>query len=154
MKSVTRFFSIYINHFLQPLAQNVPTYIRDGTHLLDTLKAYTWETTYQWVSLDVNSLYTSILHNVGLRSVQNFLLQDPLINPKQANFIVDSTKFCLTHNYFSFDNKFYLQTQGTAMGANFAPIYANLTMGFLEHLFIWNDNPFSKHIVFIGRYID
>lgn len=72
----------------------------------------------------------------------------------QAYFIVDSTHFCLTHNYFSFDNNFYLQTQGTAMGVNFAPSYANLTMGLWEHLSIWNNNPFSKYIVYIGRYID
>lgn len=40
------------------------------------------------------------------------------------------------------------------MGAHFAPSYANLAMGLWEHLSIWNDNPFSRYIVFIGRYID
>lgn len=53
-------FSIYIDQFLQPLAQNLPSYIRDGPHLLDMLKPYTWEQNYWWLSLDVSSLYTSI----------------------------------------------------------------------------------------------
>lgn len=110
-----QFISIYNDHFLQPLAQNLPTYIHDGIHFIDTLKAYTWEPTYQWVSLDVNLLYIWTPHAVGLRAVQHFLTQNPLTNSKQANFILDSTHFCLTHNYFLFDSKFYLQTQSTAM---------------------------------------
>ena len=38
----------------------------------------------------------------------------------------------LKHNVFEFDEKFYLQIQGTAMGTKMAPAYANLFMGRLE----------------------
>lgn len=62
--------------------------------------------------------------------------------------------FCLRHNYFTFLDQLYLQLKGTAMGANFAPGYANLTMGYLEEGYIWANNPFAKHIMFYGRYID
>lgn len=40
MDSVTTGFSIYIDQFLQPLSQNLPSYIRDGIHLLDTFHLY------------------------------------------------------------------------------------------------------------------
>lgn len=40
------------------------------------------------------------------------------------------------------------------MGTNFAPSYANLTMGLWENKHIWNNNPFTPHIIFYGRYID
>lgn len=40
------------------------------------------------------------------------------------------------------------------MGANFAPVYANLMMGYWEEGYIWANNPFAEHIVFFGRYID
>lgn len=40
------------------------------------------------------------------------------------------------------------------MGANFAPSYANLTMGFWEASYIELNNPYASHIVFYGRYID
>lgn len=40
------------------------------------------------------------------------------------------------------------------MGANFAPSYVNLAMGFWENLHILLNNPFSRNIVFFGRYID
>lgn len=72
----------------------------------------------------------------------------------QASFILDCARYCLTHNYFVFDDQYYLQVQGTAMGANFAPSYANLAMGLWEHRYIWHNNPYQKHLIFYGRYID
>lgn len=40
------------------------------------------------------------------------------------------------------------------MGVDFAPVYANLTMGYWEEGHIWANNPFAEHLVFYGRYID
>lgn len=40
------------------------------------------------------------------------------------------------------------------MGANFAPSYANLAIGYWENNYIWRHNPFSANIIFFGRYID
>ena len=50
----------------------------------------------------------------------------------------------LKHNVFEFDEKFYLQIQGTAMGTKMAPAYANLFMGRLEAQLI-NQAPESIH---------
>lgn len=99
MESVTSGFSIYVDQFLQPLAQRLPSYIHDGSHLLDTLTMYTWEPTYWWLALDVSSLYTSILHEVGLRASEHFLAEDPLVNPRQANFILEALAFCLKQSF-------------------------------------------------------
>lgn len=99
-------------------------------------------------------MYTSIPHIFGLKALRYFLFQDQVMNDRQATFIVDCAEFCLEHNYFTFDDQFYVQVQGTAMGANFAPSYANLAMGLWEHEFIWDNNPYSRHLVFYGRYID
>lgn len=154
MDSVTTGFSQYIDQFLQPIVQQLPSYIRDGTHLLELLTPYKWESSYIWLSLDVTSLYTSIPHQFGLLALEFYLAQDPFMNPRQAAFILEATNFCLTHNYFNFDGEFYLQIQGTAMGANFAPSYANLAMGYWEEHYISHNNPYSSYIVFFGRYID
>lgn len=40
------------------------------------------------------------------------------------------------------------------MGANFAPSYANLTMGQWESSHIWHKNTVLPNIIFLGRYID
>lgn len=154
MNSITTGLSQYIDSFLQPLVHGLPSYIRDGRHLMESLSSYTWESSYIWLSLDVSSLYTSIPHQFGLMATEYFLSGDPLANPRQVAFILEATRFCLHHNYFQFEEDFYLQVKGTAMGANFAPSYANLAMGYWETHHIWKNNPFSSNIVFFGRYID
>lgn len=53
-----------------------------------------------------------------------------------------------------FLDQFFRQVKGVAMGANLAPGYANLTMGYWDEGHIWAKNPFAEHIVFYGHYID
>ena len=62
----------------------------------------------------------------------------------------------LSNNYFKYAGKFYLQSQGTAMGSAFAPSYACLTMGLWEEKFIYNsqNNAFLHKIALWRRYID
>ena len=57
----------------------------------------------------------------------------------------------LKHNVFEFDEKFYLQIQGTAMGTKMAHAYANLFMGRLETKLI---NLASEFIHTWKRFID
>ena len=57
----------------------------------------------------------------------------------------------LKNNVFEFNEQFYLQTQGSAMGMKMAPAYANLFMGKLETHLI---NKASKHIHTWKRFID
>lgn len=53
-----------------------------------------------------------------------------------------------------FLDTFYLQIFGTAMGASFASSLANLFMSWWEAEAIWGNNPYKKHIIYYGRYID
>ena len=47
-------------------------------------------------------------------------------------FILEGLRLILENNNFHFDNQFFLQTKGTAMGTKVAPTYATLVMDFLE----------------------
>lgn len=62
---------------------------------------------YQWVSLDVCSLYTFIPHAGGPQAMAHFLDEDSLLNTQQIEFILQATKFCLGHNYFWFEGDYY-----------------------------------------------
>ena len=51
--------------------------------------------------------------------------------------ISDITKildFILTHNYFEFNDKSYIQTHGTAFGKKMSPTYANIFMQNLKNI--------------------
>lgn len=151
---VTSRLSQYVDIFLQPLVTTLPAYIRDSSHVLDTLQQYRWERGYLWLSLDVCSLYTSIPHAGGLRAAEHFLSVAEYMHLSQYEFICSCTRFTLERNYFQFNGSFFRQISGTAMGAHFAPCYANLFIGFWEKQNIWSKNPFARHLVYYGRYID
>ena len=154
MESITSSLSQYVDLHLQPIVTSLPAYIRDSTQVLEILQNYRWEPNYLWLSLDVCSLYTSIPHEGGLKAVEHFLSGAEYLNPDQSGFISACTQFALERNYFEFQGKHYRQISGTAMGAHFAPCYANLFMGFWEKFHIWMQNPFAQHLVYYGRYID
>lgn len=40
------------------------------------------------------------------------------------------------------------------MGANFAPSYANIVMGYWEERYIWTHNLYARYLVLLGRYIN
>ena len=46
--------------------------------------------------------------------------------------ITSLLEFCLRSTYFTFQNKYYEQIEGTAMGSPISPIVANLNMEELE----------------------
>ena len=93
---------------------------------------------------------------LGIQAVQFWIEKYPnLINDRfTQNFILEGLKIVLNNNTFSFDDKHYLQTKGTAMGTKVAPTYATLTLGYLEFLLqteilnLWGEdsaNYISKH---------
>lgn len=100
--SFTNRLSVYIDSFLQSKVCQLPLYIRDSSHIIDSLKHYTWEEGYMWASLDIASLCTSIPREVGLTSVQYLLTKNGDMNSRQSEVLFDSIEFCLTHNYFNF----------------------------------------------------
>lgn len=77
MESITRGFSLYVDQFLQPLAQSLQLFIRDGKHLLELLSPNTWEESYYWVSLDVQLLYTSVCRVWGKHGIANAPTEAP-----------------------------------------------------------------------------
>ncbi|XP_075460474.1 uncharacterized protein LOC142497064 isoform X2 [Ascaphus truei] len=146
--------SRYVDSYLQPLVFKLPSFVKDSADVMIDLGDVVWKSHYRWVTLDVVSLYSIIQHQQGLSAVNHFLNTSQL-STSLCTFLIESITFLLTHNYFLFDSRFYLQLLGTAMGTSFAPSYANLFMGFWEAQFIYHsNNTYRSNIVFFKRYID
>ncbi|CAJ0915856.1 unnamed protein product [Ranitomeya imitator] len=105
------------------------------------------------ITWDVNSLYTSIVHEKGLAATDR-LLCDNKVDIKIRHLCADLLGLVLRDNYFMFQDTFYAQQQGTAMGANVAPPYAVAYMAIFEQDFFYNHPLFVAHCRMWRRYID
>ncbi|XP_044755026.1 uncharacterized protein LOC123313980 [Coccinella septempunctata] len=103
------------------------------------------------LSLDVVNLYGNI-HNELVKRVINEkwnIIQQHTTMPK--SLFMEILNFLLENSYFSFQNKFYKQIFGSAMGSKSSPILTQYVMDFLL------DNTIPKlpwPIFLIKKYVD
>lgn len=148
--SISHNVSIFIDHFLNPLSTKHPSYIKDTYHFLEKIHPLTVPKHTLLFTLDVENLYTNIHTPTGIQAVRKLLHQNP--DPTRPdNILLQLLEICLTHNDFLFDDQFYLQIHGTAMGQRFAPSYANVYMSDWEHTAL-PKSPLQPY--FFYRYLD
>jgi len=149
----TERISAYVDEILQPFVQSLPSYIKDTNDFLQKISTINQPLPQNCllVSVDVESLYTNILHDDGINASKTFLDSRPNDSKPSTKFIVQLMTFILTLNHFKFKDQNFLQTKGTAMGTRMAPSYANLFMGLFEKNFLACQN-LTPLIWF--RYID
>ena len=129
----TKRLSKFIHIIIKPLVIHVKSYIRDSIDFLQKCSRSANEKTIL-CTFDVKSLYTIIPHEYGLRAISFWLDKHhaTISSRFPKAFIMKSVQFILTNNNFKFNNEFFLQLIGTAMGTDMAPTYATLTMGYYE----------------------
>ena len=156
----TNKLSHFIDMLLQPLAHSVTAYVKDDSDILRKLPT-ALKDNIEMATLDVENLNGSINHETGLEAVKFWMETVPRETSRISNnFILASIRIILENNIFQFNGSFYRQRRGTAMGTKMAPIYATLTLGFLErklYLTIHNNYKFDIYKNFIQyyfRYLD
>ena len=84
--------------------------------------------------LDVESLNSNIPHDLGLKAIEFWMDKYPSKFPSRISneFVLEGIKIILENNSFHFNDNYFLQTKGTAMGSKFAPIYATLVFTYVE----------------------
>ena len=153
--SPTEGLSKYLNHYLKPIVETFPPYIKDTTHFLKVIHGLEeMPKNTILATLHVKSLYTNIPHQEGiqycLEAIENHYKPK---TPLPLKHIDQMLKFILENNYFTFDDKFYLQVHGTAMGTPFAPNYANVSMTKIENQILHNAGH-DKTSLLWKRFID
>ena len=87
------------------------------------------------MSYGVNALFTSIPIQPAVNIIKKHLEKDKDLHLRTTmtmKHISCLLEFCLRNTYFSFQGRFYEQTEGAAMGSPISPIVANLFMEDLE----------------------
>ena len=131
----TEKISAFLNYYLQPLMQRIPSYVKDSKDMVNFLENTTFPTDCILATIDVTALYLNIPHKEGIASSIHHLYQ---LNPDKEEVPFPPAtartllEVVLTRNFFEFDSKMYHQIMGTAMGTKMAPAYACLFMCDLE----------------------
>ena len=85
------------------------------------------------VAIDIVQLYPSINNELGLEALKYWFEKFPEEFTKHftKEFTLELIKLIQNNVYFTFNDHIYQQIQGTAMGKDHAPPYANLTIAYL-----------------------
>lgn len=130
-ENASHFVDYHANH----LVREIPSFIEDTPDLLRFLDSENRKGPLPAgcvpVTLDVSALYTNIPIEEGMHYFQEFLdrRKDKIV---PTSFLITLLGMVLSCNILTFNNKFYWQEVGVAMGTRVAPTFANIFMSFIE----------------------
>ena len=117
----------FVEHYLNPLSVRHPSYVKDTGHFVQIIRNLSVPSHALLFTIDVDSLYTNIDTHSGLQAVRDMFRRYP-DQGRPESAILTLLHINLIKNDFVFNDRFYLQVKGTAMGKKFAPSYANIFM--------------------------
>jgi len=127
VNSVSRPCAAFVEHFLSPIVQASPSYLRDSQHLLAILQDFLLSPDSIFFTMDVSNLYNNVPIEEGLQAVSKaFLLHKDPRRPDAS--ILSMLRILLTSNVFIFNNRQYLQLRGTPMGGAYSGSFASIYM--------------------------
>ncbi|CAJ0943869.1 unnamed protein product [Ranitomeya imitator] len=152
--SVLNPLSKFVEKILTPYTRLTKSFILDTSDFLSKIRNISSIPPDSLLcTLDVNSLYTSIVHDRGIAAV-SLTLQEAEVDNNTHDLCIDLLNLVLRENFFLFEDDFFVQTCGTAMGSNVAPAYANLYMDHFEREQVYTNPGFQRHALIWYRYID
>ena len=124
-----------IAKILKPLVGKSPHHIQSTRDFVSKVREVTLPPGEYLSSYDVTALFTSVPIDLVLNITKDLLEQDDTLSNRtilSVQNIIELLGFCLHNTYFSFQNKFYEQVEGVAMGSPVSLIVANLYMEHFE----------------------
>ena len=115
---------------LKPLINKSPHHIQSTRDFVNRVREVTLLPGECLNSYDVSALFTSVPIDPALNIIKDLLACDRSVLSVQNT--IEPLGFCLHNTYFSFQNTFYEQVEGAAMGSLVSPIVANLYMEHFE----------------------
>ena len=133
--SVTYGVAKELAKILKPLVGKSPHHINTTQDFVEQVKHITLAPGECLSSYDVSALFTSVPVDPVLNITKDLLVKDHTLKERKVQAvsnIILLLEFCLKNTYFSFQDQFYEQVEGAAMGSPVSPIVANLCMEYLE----------------------
>ena len=122
--SPTYLLALHLAKIIKPLVGNSDSFVKDSNHFVQFTKEVRIDHSDILVSFDVVSLFTKV-------PIPNSI---HIVKEKMGDEIASLVKLCLRSTFFSFQNVFYEQVDGVAMGFPLSPIITNLYMEHFEEV--------------------
>jgi len=129
VNSTLGYLSKWVDRQLQKVVHLCPGYLRDSKSLLTNLKQLgPLPSTAVLIVADAVSMYTNIDITHSIHSLKEWLHRHrPELPPKfPTGMVIKATELIMTSNIFQFDNTFWHQQTGTAMGTSCACTFATI----------------------------
>jgi len=152
--SMLAIFSNWLDFRMKELLPLIQSYTKNSADIIQDLKKLTLPENATLFSADAKSMYTNIDTSLGLDTLKNFLHENSTRIPTSfpTNLFLQIMELVMRNNIFSFQDTYWLQTSGTAMGTPVACAYATITFGHYENSILLPN--FKSNLLYYRRYID
>ena len=120
---------------IKPLIGRSPHHVQNNKDFLESIRNIKLQPDECIMSYDMSALFTSIPTDSAIKIIQKHLEDDKDLSNRTSmtvNHIICLLEFCLRNTHFSFQGRYYEQTEGAAMGSPICPLVANLFMEEIE----------------------
>ena len=124
--SVTYGVAKELAKILKPLVGKSPCHINSTQDFVEQAKHITLAPGECLSSYDVSALFTSVPVDPAFNIIKDLLEKDHTLKERtvmEVSDIILLLEFCLKNTYFSFQDQFYKQVEGAAMGSQSAPLW-------------------------------
>lgn len=129
--------------------------LKNSLELVDNIRNVPINPGQNIMSLDVDNMYTNIPVDEAIETLKIRLKENNSLNDVKINEVCNLAKLITKQNYFQFNDKYYIQREGLAMGSPLSSILAEIYLNDFENKHIMSHtNKFRNSIVYYYRYVD
>jgi len=149
--------SKWVDVQLQLVVTLCPGYLKDSKSLLDRLgQLGKLPPSAVITTADAVSMYTHINTDHALQTLASWLELHRRDLPQgfPTDMVLEATELIMRHNIFQFDDTYWLQLTGTAMGTSLACVYATIYYSYHEETSLTPELNSTSCLLLYGRLID
>ena len=120
---------------LSPVVRNTDYTVKNSCEFEDFIRDKTLNACEELVSFDVVSLFTKIPVDLAVKVAEERLREDASLGQRTSlpvEDIIHLLSFCLETTLFAYNDTYYQQVFGTAMGSPVSAVIANMVMEDVE----------------------
>jgi hypothetical protein len=107
--------------------------IQNSVHLTTDLQSIEINEDVRICSFDIENIHTNIPKLEVINIIKNIMENDPEIKKDEQEEIINILKSMMDQYYFQFNQQYYKQTVGLAMGAPTSAILAEVYIQYIDH---------------------